>query len=295
MDLGFPQRIGPYELLELVASGTRGAVARARADSDGSIVALKFFPQHAKDDTLSAKRFLREGQALSTLQHPNIVASRGTGEDAGFYWMAMEYVEGPNLKELLIQHHHLKEKEVVRLGLALADALAHMHALGIHHRDVKPENILIARDGAPKLADLGLAKGLNLTKVSVSGSDTVVGTPTFMAPEQARGNSAVDGRTDEYSLGCTLYYAATGQPPYQGKNPAAVMLLHTRGGIPHPKTVLTNLSNGFCTILAHMLALKQDDRYPKLDEVREEFAALQAGRPLQRKAPAPEASNFALV
>lgn len=295
MDADMPPRVGPYELIQAVAAGGMGTVFRARDTAQDRIVALKLIPKLEHATGTGIERFLREAKVLSSLHHPHIVAGYDVGEDAEYYFFAMEYIDGVNLKSRVQSEHRLKEKEVVRIAVAICDALEYLHRAAVVHRDVKPDNILLTRDGTPKLADLGLAKGVTPHATSLTRQGTVLGTPTFMAPEQARASAHVDGRIDQYSLGCSLYFAVTGQAPYNERNATMVMIRHTRGKMPHPKTLCPSLSNGFCSIIAHMVALQAEDRYPSMAEVKQEFEALLAGQPLKRKAPLPEQSNFALV
>jgi serine/threonine-protein kinase len=272
-----------------------GAVLKAREISAGRIVALKLLPRKGVVNPVTLRRFLREASAVEAMEHPHIVTGYSVGEVEGYHYFAMEYVDGTTLRQRVNDEGKLDEKEIVRIGISISSALDHMHAADILHRDVKPDNILIARDGTHKLVDLGLAKGVPLGSTQLTKEGTVVGTPTFMAPEQARASRDIGSWTDQYSLGCTLYYAATSQVPYRGINPAKVMLRHVKGGMTHPKILRRSLSNGFCAVLANMVALKPQDRYATLGEVVEDLEALLAGKPLKHKAPPPEKSNFGLM
>ncbi len=290
-----PERLGEFELIDRIAVGGVGAVLKARQTSMNRVVALKLLPRSGQVSPTAVQRFLREACAVGAMKHDHIVKGYSVGEVEGYHYFAMEYVEGENIKQRVEAQGRLEEKEVIHIGMAIASALDHMHAADILHRDIKPENIVIATDGTPKLVDLGLAKGVPLGSTQLTKEGTVVGTPTFMAPEQARASSEIGSWTDQYSLGCTLYYAATGQVPYRGNNPTTVMLKHVKGGMTHPKILRRSLSNGICSVLANMVALKPRDRYATLSEVSEDFAALLANRHLKRKAPPPEQSNFALM
>lgn len=295
MSAKLPDRLGEFELLDKIAVGGVGAVLKARQPSMNRIVALKLLPRGGHVSPTTVQRFLREARAVGSLRHPHIVMGYSVGEVEGYNYFAMEYVDGTNLKQRVEGEGRLEEKEVVRIGLSISSALDHMHAADILHRDIKPENILIAKDGTHKLVDLGLAKGIPLGDTQLTKEGTVVGTPTFMAPEQAKASTEIGQWTDQYSLGCTLYYTATGQAPYRGANPTTVMLKHVKGGMTHPKLLRRSLSNGFCTILAHMVALKPYNRYDSMGEVERDFRALLAGEALSRPAPTPERSNFAVM
>ena len=222
------------------------------------------------------ERFQREARATAKLNHHNIIAGIGVGEAGGYNYFAMEYIEGETLNARLKREGAMAERDVLELGVAMASALAHAHSAGIIHRDVKPENILIANDGTPKLADLGLAKAENAEDNSLTQSGSAVGTPHYIAPEQASG-LPLDGRADSYALGCTLYHAATGHTPFNGATPAVLMVKHINERMPHPQTLRPELSDEFCAILSHLVAREPQDRYARLDQAVEDMSALLSG------------------
>jgi serine/threonine protein kinase len=283
-------RIGDYEIISKLGEGGMGAVFKARQISLDRVVALKVLPPKLARDASFIERFQREARATAKLNHPHIVAGIGVGEEKGFYYLAMEYVDGATLKSRINREGQLPEKDVLRIGIAMASALAHAHSVGLVHRDVKPDNILIASDGTPKLADLGLAKGSRTEDASLTQSGCAVGTPHYIAPEQA-GGEELDGRADAYSLGCTLYHALTGRVPFEG---TAVVLLvrHMNEKLPHPQVLRPDMSNEMCAILAHLVARDRRDRYANLEEAVEDMSALLAGETPTRK-PLPAAKvNF---
>ena len=268
-------RVGDYELISKLGEGGMGAVFKARQISLDRIVAVKILPAKLARDASFIERFQREARATAKLNHPHIISGIGVGEERGFHYFAMEYVDGATLKSRINREGQMQEEEVLRIGVAIASALAHAHSVGLIHRDVKPDNILIAADGTPKLADLGLAKGSQVEDASLTQSGCAVGTPHYIAPEQAAGEE-LDGRADAYSLGCTLYHALTGRVPFEG---TAVVLLvkHLNEKLPHPQVLRPDLSNGMCAILAHLVARDRHDRYANLDEAVDDMNALLAG------------------
>ncbi|MBE7464636.1 MAG: protein kinase [Planctomycetes bacterium] len=289
------RRLGDYELLELIGTGAMGAVYRARQTSLDRLVALKLLkPELARDPAFVA-RFQREARATARLSHPHIVAGIDVGCDEGMHFFAMEFVEGQTLRQLMERFKKLPEKELARIGAAMADALAHAHRYGIVHRDVKPENILLDSAGVPKLLDLGLSRIERGEDSDLTQTGTAVGTPHYMAPEQARGAKDLDGRCDAYALGCTLYHAATGRTPFEGPTGAVVMSKRLTETMPHPQTVRAELSDGFCSLLEQLTARERDDRPADLRTIAREFAALAAGQSVDSKALAAGKSSFGLL
>lgn len=285
-------RVGDFELLAKLGEGGMGAVYQARQTSLDRIVALKILsPRHARNEEF-VQRFQQEARATARLNHPNIVAATAVGYADGYYYFAMEYVEGESLKARLLRQGALAESEVVRIGAAIAGALAHAHEAGILHRDVKPDNILIDRYGNPKLTDLGLAKLQEREDGSLTKSGATVGTPHYIAPEQASGEKDLDGRVDIYSLGCSLYHAATGNTPFDAPNAAILMVKHLNEKMQHPQAHRPELSDAFCNVLDHMVARHREDRYEGMVEAAADLEALQRGDEPAVEAQPPGRSNF---
>lgn len=254
-----------------------GAVYQARQISLQRIVAVKILaPKHARDQEY-VQRFQLEARATGKLNHPNIVAATAVGFADRYYYFAMEFVEGESLKAKIVRKGALPEDEVVRIGAAMASALSHAHEAGIIHRDVKPDNILIDTAGTAKLTDLGLAKLQEKEDGSLTKSGATVGTPHYIAPEQASGERDIDGRADVYSLGCTLYHAATGRTPFDATNAAMLMVKHLNEKIPHPQAIRPELSDEFCAVLSRMVARNREDRYTDMQEAAEDLDALAHG------------------
>ena len=207
----FPQ----LEILELIGRGGMGAVYKARQPSLDRLVALKILPPGVAGDTGFAERFTREARALARLSHPNIVAVYDFGQAAGMPFFVMEYVDGPNLRELE-RGGKLNPREAMQIIPQICEALQFAHDEGIVHRDIKPENILLDKKGRVKIADFGIAKLVGQTAVpdaALTGAGDVVGTLNYMAPEQREKPLTVDHRADIFSLGVVFYELLTGELP----------------------------------------------------------------------------------
>ncbi len=210
LDAHFPQ----LEILELLGVGGMGAVYKARQPGLDRLVALKILPPEVGRDPAFAERFAREARALAKLSHPNIVAVHDSGQANGYYYFVMEFVEGANLRQM-IQGGQLKPEEALAIVPQICEALQFAHDEGVVHRDIKPENILVDTKGRVKIADFGLAKLLGKAQAdfTLTGTQQVMGTPHYMAPEQMEKPLEVDHRADIYSLGVVFYEMLTGELP----------------------------------------------------------------------------------
>ena len=226
------QRIGPYRILEQVASGGQATVYRAWDTRSGSIIALKVMHAHLSSDETYVQRFLRKARIAATLDHPNIVRIYNGGEADGVSFIAMEYLP-TSLHQIVTSQGTLPLERALDAAHQIALALAYAHVRQVVHRDIKPQNILLALDGTLKVTDFGIARAAD--HLSLTRTGMVMGTPQYMAPEQARGE-AVDGRADVYSLGVLLYQLLTGQLPYQGDTPWAVLRQHMEAPVPEMRT-----------------------------------------------------------
>lgn len=213
-----PEELAPYfpqlEILELLGVGGMGAVYKARQASLDRLVALKVLPREVGRDPNFAERFRREARALASLNHPNIVTIHDIGQTEGLYYIIMECIDGANLRQL-IHTQTLSPEQALALVPQLCDALQYAHDEGVVHRDIKPENILVDKRGRAKIADFGLAKilGDRVLDTSLTGTQQVMGTLRYMAPEQMMGARDVDHRADIYALGVVFYELLTGELP----------------------------------------------------------------------------------
>ncbi len=233
--------LGHYELLAVLGEGGAGTVYRARDRRSGQVVALKVLSAALARNPLMLKRFEREFELASALDHPNIVRALHHGCSSGTPYLVMELVPGESVGARLEREGPLPEAEAVGIVLQACEGLRYAHERGLIHRDVKPDNILVTPDGQVKLADLGLSKQLD-AEADLTRTGGGLGTPHFMAPEQFRNAKNADARCDVYSLGATLYQLVTGELPFHGTSPVAVFLNKTKGELTPPRRLVPMLS-----------------------------------------------------
>jgi serine/threonine-protein kinase len=254
-------RIGPYHLIAKLGEGGMGAVYHAQDIRTSEQVALKVLPRSKAADPEFLARFESEARAVFELDHPNIVRAVGLGEADGYHYLAMEYVEGKDVYDLLEARGRISEHEALTIVIQITRALEHAFEERMVHRDIKPGNILVDRNGLAKLTDFGLALDREREGRSrITETNEALGTPFYLSPEQARGSKDIDVRSDFYSLGATLYEMVTGHPPFDG-SPAEVMAKHLNEQIPSPRDIDRTLSHGLCRVIQKMMAKKREDRY----------------------------------
>ena len=219
-----------YEILGLAGRGGFSYVFKAKDRKTGETVALKFLASRDAGQNL-VERMRRELRLARDLRHPNIVRVFELHEVQDFYCLAMEFVEGNTLKNLIVSTHPIPVEKAQDLLLQLASAIAAVHAAGVVHRDLKPQNVIVTDPGEIKLLDFGLAKTQESRGLTVTG--TILGTPDYMAPEQVEGRKA-DSRSDVYALGVIAYELFVGRPPFQGDTPLSVALQHVRSRVGDP-------------------------------------------------------------
>lgn len=238
--------VGPYLCLNKIGEGGMGNVYKARQRKYDRLVALKVLRRECVEQGKALQRFQREVRAVSQMRHPNIVRAHDASEANGLHYIAMEYIEGVDLARMVKRQGPLAVDPALDFIRQMAFALQHAHDAGLIHRDVKPANILIAKDtgstrkamqkyrwGQAKLLDLGLARRTDPKEACLTAHGTVMGTPDFIAPEQALNPHTCDGRADLYSLGCTLYYLLTGRIPFP-QGGVTEKLLHHQMREPEP-------------------------------------------------------------
>ncbi len=270
--------LGEYTILARLGEGGMGAVYKARHKSTENIVALKvLFPHLTRKNEQYLDRFRREAEVASKLNHPNIVKSLDYGEDKGYHYLAMEYIEGESVAEVIKKNGRIDEKKAIEIVKQIASALVEIAKANIVHRDIKPANILISRNGNAKLADLGMVK-LTDSSMTLTATNMAVGTPFYMSPEQVKGEKNIDIRSDIYSLGATLYHMLTGHVPFGGATIAEVMYKQLEGKLPHPKEEIPELSEGICEIVERMMAKIPQDRYKAVENLIGDLNAVGQGK-----------------
>ncbi|MFC1672311.1 serine/threonine-protein kinase, partial [Planctomycetota bacterium] len=218
-------KVGGFQIVSRIGRGGMGAVYKARQISLDRMVALKILPPALAEKPDFITRFMREARAAARLSHPNIVAAIDVGDADGYHYFAMEFVEGETASAALTREKRFSTAKTIKMLGDVSRGLAHAHENGLIHRDVKPQNMLIEKNGNVKLCDLGLARSTQEDS-TLTQTGTAMGTPYYMSPEQIAGSHDIDARTDIYSLGAVGYHMLTGRPPYEAETGAMVMAKH---------------------------------------------------------------------
>jgi serine/threonine-protein kinase len=262
-----PRRLGGFRLLEKIDSGAMATVYKAKQVSLDRLVAVKVLSPKLADKKKHIELFLREARSVGKLNHPNVISGIDVGQQDDVRYFVMEYARGTSVGKLLERGGALDEARVADIALQLARGLAHAHEAGLVHRDVKPANILLTKDGIAKLSDLGLAP------IRSTGG-LAVGTPNYMSPEQAKGQEEIDIRSDLYSLGATLYHMLTGSPPFSGG--AQIVLVKHVAEDPTPlREIDPDISDGMARVVAKLMRKERKLRYQSPKEL---IAGLEAYR-----------------
>jgi eukaryotic-like serine/threonine-protein kinase len=279
---------GRYTLQELVGAGGMSSVYRAHDDLLDRHVALKILHPTYREDEETVERFRLEAQAVARLSHPNVVTVIDRGEEDGHQFIVFEYVDGVTLKDHLARHGPLPVYEAVGIAIDVGEALAYAHGQGIVHRDVKPQNVIMNGDGAPKVTDFGIARSIDVDK-GVTQTGTVVGTGDYIAPEQASGQPVVPA-SDVYSLGCVLFELLTGTPPFSGAGFVDVAMQHIHAPVPSVRERRADVPPRLAAAVELALAKDPADRFESMDA----FVAMLRASLAQPKATAEEAATTVL-
>lgn len=284
------RRLGRYELTEFLGAGGMGVVYRSSDPIIERDVAIKILPREVSANPVNLKRFLAEAKAAGKLSHPNVVPIYQVAEEAGTYYLVMEFLAGGSIIDELDRG----PLSVLSATKAMADAcrgLAAAHALGMIHRDIKPANLLRTADGTVKVADFGLAKGVVETSQQITRAGQVVGTPYFMSPEQCE-SRPLDHRSDIYSLGATYYSLLTGTNPYQdAASTVQVMFAHCHGEVLDPRKVDATLPEACSRIVRRAAAKHPDERYQSAAEMLADLEAVIAALSGHAHIPLPSESG----
>jgi eukaryotic-like serine/threonine-protein kinase len=279
--------LGKYKLLDHLGTGGMSAVYLAEHIVMRRRVAIKVLPLGRLDDSSYLRRFHREARAVAALDHPNIVRAFDVDHDGETHYLVMEYVPGRDLKRIVEQDGPLPPDKAADYIRQAAEGLAHAHAAGLVHRDMKPANLLVDHRGTVKVLDLGLASMIDDVDAALSKEfdDTVLGTVDYLAPEQAVNSQTVDGRADIYSLGCTLYFILTGHPPFPTGTLAQRIMMHQ---LSEPASITVerpSVPAGLVAICGRMMAKDVKRRYQTAGEVSQAMMAwLRSPPPADRPA-----------
>ena len=273
----YPELEG-YKIVKKIRKGGMGTVYKANQVSMDRIVALKILAPELVDDETYVKRFVTEAKAVAKLNHENIVAGIDAGLSKGYYFFAMEYINGETILEIMRREKVIPVPFALMVTYQTAKALEHAAKHSTIHRDIKPGNIMINHLGIIKLCDLGFAKVSNIDLLTKKG--TTLGTPYYMSPEQCRGLEDIDTRSDIYSLGATLYHMLIGRVPFMGKTASEILKKHLLEDLVIPQENRALLGEQVCHIIEKMMAKNREDRFdtPRalLDELEPAMARFEA-------------------
>ena len=264
--------VGPYRVVREVGRGGMAVVYLAEGPAGDAAVKLLHPGLTA---LLGRERFRREVRLASRLHHPGILPVHESGEDGLGLWYSMPYVAGGTLRLRLRSSGALPLVEAVRIAREVATALEYAHRRGVIHRDVKPENLLLEPDGAVRVADFGIGRVFDAAGLeeTLTRSGMLIGTPSYMSPEQALGERSLDGRTDVYGLGCVLYEMLAGEPPYPAPTPQTVIARHIKDPIPSLRGRVEGVTPALDAALRRALAKSPTDRFTTAAALSDALAA----------------------
>jgi tRNA A-37 threonylcarbamoyl transferase component Bud32 len=278
------QNLGAYRIIEQVGRGGMATVYKAYHAAMDRYVAIKVLPRQLAENPEFTGRFRREARTIANLEHPHILPVYDSGESEGVAYLVMRYLEAGTLKDRM-DEGPLTLAQVDRYFSQLADGLGYAHRKGVIHRDLKPSNALVDAQDNLFLTDFGIAKLLEDGATKFTATGGVIGTPTYMSPEQGQGRP-VDQRSDIYSLGVVLYEMVTGKVPYAAETPLAVLMQHIQDPLPLPSKVKPDISPAVEQVILKALAKSPEDRYSSATEFLEAWKAALAGSPTLAAKPA---------
>ena len=253
-----------YELIERIGGGGMAIVYKAKCHLLNRYVAVKILRSEFTDDEEFVKRFRIEAQAAASLSHPNIVSIFDVGHERNIHYIVMEFIDGITLKEYITQMGELPWREAVSIAVQICSALEQAHKNHIIHRDIKPHNILLTKEGIAKVTDFGIARAVSSATITMVGS--TIGSVHYFSPEQARG-SFTDEKSDLYSLGITIYEMVTGKVPFDGETPVAVALKHIQEKAERPSDVNASIPKGVNDLIVKAIKKDQNLRYQNASEM----------------------------
>ena len=252
-----------YEILEIIGTGGMAVVYKARCHRLNRLVAIKILKDEYSRDEEFRRRFNHEGEAVAMLSHPNIVQVYDVSASDTANFIVMELIDGITLKQYMEKKGTLNWKETLHFSMQIGKALEHAHGRGIVHRDIKPHNVMVLKNGSVKVTDFGIARVMSKSNTLTKEA---LGSVHYISPEQAKGGW-VDNRSDLYSLSVVMYEMMTGRPPYDGESPVAVAIQHINGGAAMPSTLNPNIPRGLEQIIMKGMSLEVKDRYASATEM----------------------------
>ncbi|MFU8779652.1 MAG: protein kinase domain-containing protein [Kiritimatiellia bacterium] len=280
------------EIEEKVGEGGMATVWRGRQLTLDRPVAVKVLQAQWGDDPADVERFKAEARAAARLKHASIIQVHDANFVEGRYYIVMEFIDGYTVGDWLRRKGKLTQKDALLIAECVADGLVYAwHNARMIHCDIKPDNVMVDRDGTVKIADLGLARTIDVLRPGSETEEEVMGTPAYMSPEQVRGVSDLDCRADIYALGCMLYHILTGTIPFEGMDVDAVLAKQTSGHLPDVMDVVDGVSKPMCALLQKMMAKDRDLRQADWQEVLQDIRRVRHGH-LPSRLPPPDASTM---
>ncbi|KOR51151.1 Stk1 family PASTA domain-containing Ser/Thr kinase [Clostridium botulinum] len=261
-----------YELLEKVGEGGMATVYKAKCHYLNRFVAIKILKEQFCSDKEFVEKFKREATSVASLSDNNIVNIYDVGSENNIHYIVMEYVDAKTLKELIVEKGKIDPKETVRISKQIASALVCAHRNNIIHRDIKPHNILVTKEGIVKVTDFGIAKASN--SATITNSSKVMGSAHYFSPEQAKG-SFVDSRTDIYSLGIVMYEMLVGKVPFDGESPVSVAVKHIQNEVVAPKEIDDKIPESLNSLVLKCLEKNPVKRYQTIKNLEEDLARIE--------------------
>ncbi len=265
--------LGDFKLMKKLGEGGMGEVYLARQQGLDRNVAIKVLSKELGKKSTFVERFFREARAMARLDHPNVLKVYAVETDKGRHYVAIELVDGQSMQDWIDQLGHLSVPDSVLVTILCAEALLHAHEADLVHRDIKPDNVLVTKSGLVKVADFGLAKAAD-EDVSMTQSGTGMGTPLYMAPEQARDAKSVDLRADIYALGCSLYHFLTGELPFQGTSALELVMAKEKGLFTSARKLNSEVPDRLDLLVDRMIAKDPDHRYGNCSELLSDLRSL---------------------
>ncbi|HLX63785.1 MAG TPA: protein kinase [Planctomycetota bacterium] len=266
-----------YTIIEKVGTGGMGVVYKARQLSMDRVVALKVLNERYSNNAEFVDRFIREARAAGKLNHPNVIHVHDISRANGRHYFSMEYIDGPTVRELLKSDKKIEVNKALDIIMQAAKALEFAHENRIVHRDIKPDNLMLTKEGIVKIADLGIAKTFEEGASGSKEQRGVLGTPHYMSPEQALGK-AIDHRADVYSLGATFYHMITGQTPFSGTTAQEILKAHVSASLSPIQELAPGVPDPVCFIIERMMAKLPEKRYQNMSKLIEDIERIQSGQ-----------------